>query len=88
MDILIQLISIFYSFVFGALYVFLYLLNMKLKSKNQIIKCITMFWFMICMSFIFITLLYFLNDGIFHFYFFLSLVTGICIVLTKKFMKL
>ena len=83
-----QIISIIYSFFFGVIFFFLLELNQIFFYKGKIVyRIIISFLFIILMSLIYFFGLIKINNGIIHFYFYLSIFTGylLSFVIYKKF---
>lgn len=77
MDIKLQLITFLFSFVFGFLFYYLSLINYRLiNNKKRITKLILCTIFVTDMDFIYLFFLYRINNGIFHIYFFITIVGG------------
>ncbi len=86
----IQLKSILYSFFYGILFNFLLKLNYKfIYYSKGIIKILINIFFVIDNVFLYFIILRYINNGIFHFYFLLSIVLGFIIVnkVTSKITK-
>lgn len=86
----IQLKSILYSFLYGILFNFLLKLNYKfIYYSKGIIKILINIFFIIDNAFLYFIILRYINNGIFHFYFLLSIVLGFIIVnkVTSKITK-
>ena len=86
----IQLKSILYSFLYGIFFNFLLKLNYKfIYYSKGIIKILINIFFIIDNAFLYFIILRYINNGIFHFYFLLSIVLGFIIVnkVTSKITK-
>ena len=77
MKLNIQIYSFIYSFFFGCCFYFLLDLFNKLVSKlNIVFKVILSFVFVILMASIYFLISLFINNGIVHIYFLLSILIG------------
>ena len=89
MDITIQLICIIASFIYGAFIKLLILFHMKKNSLNNIIlKFIIDILFVFIIVILYIDIIYKINKGVFHLYFFVIMLTGYitmskCVKFTK-----
>lgn len=73
----IQLTSLLFSFVYGFLFNFLVTINIALLKKTfPILKLINIILLCIVLSIIYITILYYINNGIVHLYFYLTFILG------------
>lgn len=77
MDIKVQIISLLISFIYGVFFSNMIKINYNLiKIKNNIIKNIVTFIFILSLSLIYFIVLYKINNGIIHSYFVISLILG------------
>jgi len=77
MNSYLQIVSIISSFIYGFIFYYLSIFNKYiLLNKNTFIKFIITFIFILDMIFLYIYLIYKLNNGINHPYFILSLLIG------------
>ncbi len=67
---------IFYSFIYGMFFVFVFRLFSLIKFKNKVLKVICEFVFCILNLILFYFLLYKINNGVLSFYIFLMLILG------------
>jgi len=77
MNLKIQLISLFVSFLFGIFLFFMFRMNYKylfLVSNKK--KMFFNFIFCLDLSLLYFLILYYLNNGTLHLYFLLSIVLG------------
>lgn len=73
----IQLISLLFSFIYGFIFNFLVSVNIAfLKKTFPIIKLINIILLCIILSIIYITVLYYINNGIVHLYLYLVFILG------------
>lgn len=77
MELSIQIYSFVVSFVFGGLFYFLLDLFNKLIIKFKLVlKIIFSFFFIMLMSFLYFVILLYVNNGVVHIYFLLSILVG------------
>lgn len=73
----IQLTSLLFSFIYGFMFNFLVTINIILLKKTfPILKLINIILLCIVLSIIYITILYYINNGIVHLYFYLVFILG------------
>lgn len=73
----VQLTSLLFSFIYGFLFNFLVTINIALLKKTfPILKLINILLLCIVLSIIYITILYYINNGIVHIYFYLVFLLG------------
>ena len=77
MDAKTQIIILLYSYIFGFIFYYLSKINNKIiTNKSPIYRSITTILFMLNIVLIYLIILYKLNNGKFHLYFFIMLVLG------------
>lgn len=77
MNIIIQIYTFIFSFIYGFIFFYLIDLNKHLTKNNRtIIKYLTNILFMLDMVLIYVIINYKINNGYFHFYFFITLILG------------
>ena len=87
MNLEIQIQSLIYSFVYGLFFSYLLNLNYRiLFMSRRLIQIFANFFFILDNVFLYFILLRYINQGIFHTYFFLLLVLGFIVgnTVTKK----
>lgn len=73
----IQLTSLLFSFIYGFIFNFLVSINITLLKKTfPIMKLINIILLCIILSIIYITVLYYINNGMIHLYFYLVFLLG------------
>lgn len=78
MILIIQIKSLFFSFIYGIFFALTYRINKKyLLSKNLYFKLILNFFFVLDHILIYFILIKLINKGILHVYFFLLFILGI-----------
>ena len=83
MNYKLQIISLFFSFVFGIAFSILIELNQKIISKNKkFLQIILTFIFIIDVVLLYLICVYKINKGIVHWYFVLMVLSG-CILEIK-----
>jgi len=90
MDAKTQIIVLLFSFLYGFFFFYLSKLNHKIiKNKNRIYRSIITILFMYNIVLLYIIIIFKLNNGNFHPYFFIMFTLGIytCTKLTKKMLK-
>ena len=83
----IQLITLGVSYLYGFIFYYLYRLNSKIiKSQKRFYQSLITILFMYNMVLIYIIIIFKINNGIFHLYFFIMISLGVFtnIKLTKK----
>lgn len=86
MTVNIQIIALSFSFLFGFIFYYLNALNQYIiKNKKKIYQSIITILFMYNIVLLYIIMLYKINHGIFHPYFFILLILGY--ISNKKFTK-
>ena len=83
----VQIIVLTVSFIYGFIFYYLYRLNNKIITKEKYIyRSFTTILFMFNMILLYIIIIFQINNGIFHIYFFIMIVLGFIssIKLTKK----
>ena len=86
MTVNIQIIALSFSFLFGFIFYYLNTLNQYIiKNKKKIYQSIITILFMYNIVLLYIIMLYKINHGIFHPYFFILLILGY--ISNKKFTK-
>lgn len=75
MSLNIQIISLLYSFIFGIIFYFLVLLNKKYLYNNKL-SFIVCLLFVIDNVLLYFIILRYINNGIFHIYFFITIILG------------
>lgn len=73
MSITIQILGLLISFLYGFL---INIIEKKQHIKNKIIKIISSFILSYILVMVYIIIFYYINGGIFHIYFILSLIIG------------
>ena len=77
MELSIQIYSFIVSFLFGGCFYFLLDLFNKLTGKFKLVlKIIFSFFFIIVMSLLYFLILLYVNNGVVHIYFLLSILVG------------
>ncbi len=76
MDYKIQIISLIYSYSYGIFFYFYSLFNDKFMTKNNVYNISLLLCFIILNSLIYITVLYKINFGVVHIYFFIMIFLG------------
>ena len=77
MDAKTQIIVLLFSYLYGFLFYYLYLLNYNIiKKYHSIYKSFITIMFMYNIVLIYLICLYKLNNGIFHIYFLIMLILG------------
>lgn len=72
-----QIIVLLTSFIFGYIFYYLYKINFKIITKEKYIyRSITTILFMLNIVLLYTIILYKLNNGKFHIYFFIMIVLG------------
>ncbi len=87
MNLEIQIQSLIYSFVYGLFFSYLLNLNYRiLFMSRRLIQIFANFFFVLDNVFLYFILLRYINQGIFHTYFFLLLILGFIVgnTVTKK----
>lgn len=90
MDAKTQIIVLLFSFIYGFIYYYLLHLNKSLiKKQNRIYRSIITILFMYNIVLLYIIIVFKINNGKFHPYFFIMIILGTIssIVLTKKLRK-
>ncbi len=93
MDIKTQLIVFLFSFLFGFLFFYLMYINYQfIKNKNKLTQFIENIVFVLDMDLIYLFILYKINYGAYHIYFFImtligSIVGYLCLKFVKGFVK-
>ena len=90
MSLRIQIITLLFSFLFGSLfYLSIYINKTYIYSNKLYIKLTTSFLICIINTFIYFIILKFLNNGIFHFYYFIMIIFGFYItnMIFKRYRK-
>ncbi len=85
-----QIIILFFSYFYGFIFFSLSCLNKKIiNNKKKIYRSITTILFIYNIVLIYIIIIYKINNGQFHIYFFIMLILGFYsnIKLTKKLLK-
>ena len=78
MDAKTQIIVLLFSYLYGFLFYYLYLLNYNIiKKYHSIYKSFITIMFMYNIVLIYLICLYKLNNGIFHIYFLFMLILGL-----------
>ncbi len=73
----IQIYSLCFSFAYGILIYFIFLLNDKFLYKGLLVyKILISLFLIIDISLLYFIILQYINNGILHFYFFLCILTG------------
>ena len=90
MDLLVQIQSLVYSFVYG--YFFSYLVNLNyhfLNAKHIIIRVFTNLFFIVDNVLLYFILIRIINNSSFHNYFFIMIIFGFCFgnIYSKKLRK-
>lgn len=86
----VQLFTLSVSYLFGYLFYYLYKLNyIIIKNKKRFYQSLITILFMYNIVLIYIILIYKINNGIFHIYFFIMIILGFItnIKVTKKMLK-
>lgn len=86
----IQLIALTASYLFGFIFYYLYKLNYAIiKNKKKFYQSLITILFMYNIVLIYIILIFYINNGIFHLYFFFMMILGFYTNyrLTKKMLK-
>ena len=87
MNLEIQIQSLIYSFVYGLFFSYLLNLNYRiLFMSRRLIQIFANFFFVLDNVFLYFILLRYINQGIFHTYFFLLLILGF--IVGNNFVKL
>ena len=77
MTLKVQIISLFFSFLYGMFFSFLLSLTYKIiYNNNKIIRVLSSFFFIIFNSLFYFYILLKINNGIIHIYLFFSLIIG------------
>jgi len=90
MDAKTQIIVLIFSYFYGFFFFYLSYLNKKIiDKKNKIYRSIIMILFMYNIVLLYIIIIYQINNGKFHPYFFIMIILGIysCYKLTKRMLK-
>ena len=77
MDIILQIETFFYSFIFGFIFFYITFFHFKLtKKKSKLVRFVLDFIYVMDIVFVYLIILYKINLGIFHIYFFFIIVLG------------
>ena len=77
MSVILQIWTILFSILFGLFFYFLSCIHFKYISSNStIFRIFITFLFVLDSVLLYVTVLYHLNNGIFHFYFLMSVLIG------------
>ncbi len=77
MDINIQIVCMIFSYLYGVLYYFLIIFNKYITANiSLLLKIITNIIFSLNTVILYLIILYKLNYGVLHFYFFILIIIG------------
>lgn len=77
MDAKVQIEVLLFSFLYGVFFYFISLVNNKIIfNKKRLYKSVTIILFMYNIVLLYIIIVYKINKGIFHIYFFLMMILG------------